>query len=260
MGKQWGWLFAVLLLGACSPAPPVQDPAPHDPLQILFIGSSHLAWHDAPGVIDELITATGRSVHVGKVLKPGILLDQLSRDPDVLSAIAARSWDFVVFQGAGMPIAYPESHHLTMPRLGKHPVEPAMATLAEASRKRGAKPIYMQPWAFEDGLTWIAGHGEDHAAMQDAITRNTTLMAHRLDLTVAPVGEAWRLAMTEHPELPLFADDHNHPSVLGSYLMACVISRVILGDMPVGLPVHGGVPENSALYLQEVGRKIMIRR
>lgn len=258
MGKHWGWFFAVLLLSACAPAPPRQDAVEHGPLQVLFIGSSHLAWHDAPGVIEELITATGRPVHVGKVLKPGILLDQLAQDPDVLNAIAARPWDHVVFQGASMPIAYPESHFLIMPRLGKHPVEPAMATLAKASRKRGAEPIYMQPWAFEDGLTWIAGHAEDTTTMQDAIIHNTKLMAARLDLTVAPVGEAWRLAMAEHPELPLFADDHNHPSVLGSYLMACVISRVILGDMPVSLAVYGGVPENTARYLQGVSPRVPV--
>jgi len=250
------WCLVVCLgLAACAPPPDVATDET-GPLQVLFIGSSYLAWHDAPEQCHQLLEAAGYQVHVGTVLKPGHFLDQLAGDPDVIAAIAARPWDLVVLQGGGMNVGYPESHHLVLPRMGRHSVATALDTLTKAIAKRGARTIYVHPWAFEDGLLWIPDRGEDYAAMQGDIDRNVDVLARRFELTVAPVGPAWEIAHTERPTVPLFAEDMNHPSLMGSYLMACVLTRTMTGVLPDTEAGRGLVPPATARYLREVAGRV----
>lgn len=249
MWTRW-WLLTSVLLVACAPSPPRVSTS-SEPIQILFIGSSYLIWHDAPEVCGELLEAGGQQVHVGKVLKPGKFIDELLADPDVRGAMSARPWDAVILQGGGMSVGYPESHHLIRPWLGYHPVEAPLRSLPRATWRI----IFIHPWAFEDGLLWIDGRSEDYARMQDDIDRNLAAMAGRLDIEVSPVGPAWELVHTERPSLPMFADDKHHPSMLGSYLMACVITQSLIGKVPETERGRGMIPPATAKYLRDAARR-----
>jgi hypothetical protein len=54
--------------------------------------------------------------------------------------------------------------------------------------------------------------------------------------TLVPVGHAWQLARTEHPDLRLIGPDGVHAGLHGSYLTACVFYAALTGQSPVGHP------------------------
>jgi hypothetical protein len=80
----------------------------------------------------------------------------------------------VIFSGGCQTAAYPDTHHQIRSDWGRHDPGPALEKLAEQVRNHspGAIPIYMMPWAFEDGMTWIPGQTDDYFAMQDSIREN----------------------------------------------------------------------------------------
>ncbi len=61
-------------------------------------------------------------------------------------------------------------------------------------------------------------------------------MAKQVGATVSPVGIAFELAKTKRPGFELYGEDKFHPSVAGSYLIACVHFACVYGKSPVGLP------------------------
>lgn len=72
--------------------------------------------------------------------------------------------------------------------------------------------------------------------MQAPITEKFKELAQKTGATIVPVGPAWERARTLRPGFPLYDEDGSHPSILGTYLTACVFYGVFTGQSPVGLP------------------------
>jgi len=53
---------------------------------------------------------------------------------------------------------------------------------------------------------------------------------------LAPVGQAWELAMDLRPTVDLYTSDGSHPTELGTMLTASVFVRVLTGELPEVLP------------------------
>jgi hypothetical protein len=141
-----------------------------------------------------------------------------------------------------------------MPGLSFHDDFAALQTLqAEAAAHCASTvTVFEMPWAFEDGLTWIEGQTDTYFDMQQLAYDYTMAWADSLGLTVAPVGWAFRRIMLDEPPLHyLFEEDYNHPSVRGSYLMACVFYGILFGEPSHGLAFHAGLEPDEAHYLQE---------
>ena len=85
-------------------------------------------------------------------------------------------------------------------------------------------------------------------------------IAKELNAVVAPVGMAWKKALTAHPALVLHEPDDSHPNPTGSYLAACVFYATLFDKSPVGLPgefktwgrVLVRVSPDEAKQLQEI--------
>lgn len=57
---------------------------------------------------------------------------------------------------------------------------------------------------------------------QGQLTRAFVDLAEELDAGASAVGEGWRLALSEQPDLPLSYRDGRHPSSTGTHLAASV--------------------------------------
>ena len=55
------------------------------------------------------------------------------------------------------------------------------------------------------------------------------------NITIVPVGTAFRLFQKEYPNISLFTSDNKHPSPVGVYLASCVFLKVMTGVSPEGL-------------------------
>lgn len=219
-------LLSLLLVSGCGILDP-DEGSGREPEEgettVLFMGSSYLEFNQVPDRFREFSEKAGNPVFVGYYLFPGQPLSFFAQDLGAKTAIQGREWDFVVLQGGAASAAYPStastSDYLALKELHR------LAT----SLSPQTRVVYMMPWAYEDGMTWVAGRTEDYEEMQLDILEQTLDWAHDLDLILAPVGMAWYEVLTTwpHGEHFLHDDDYNHASRMGSYLTAATFFSTI---------------------------------
>jgi hypothetical protein len=78
-----------------------------------------------------------------------------------------------------------------------------------------------------------------------------TSIANELDALVVPVGLAFERSLQNRPEFALLISDDRHPTLAGTYLIACTFYAALTGKTPVGLKTDSGLGE-QARYLQTV--------
>lgn len=256
-------LWTAWLGGACASNPfssAPSQPASGD-LKLLFIGSSYFEVNDMPGVFAAISQSAGKKVFVRYDVASGYYLDHFAHSDRTAGIIKEQDWDYVVVQGIGVTAAYPDTHHTLGSNRGYHPEAPS---LAELKRKVSANHpetalLYMMPWAFEDGLLWIAGQEDDFFDMQERIRANSLHWADSLDLVLAPVGEAWREVLLDNPgEHYLHMSDFNHPSYQGTFLSAAVIFSAVFKENSSELGYRGFLPAGEAEVLRGVASWVVL--
>ena len=225
-------------------------------LKILFIGSSYFNFNDLPGLFENIVQNSHKYVYVDHYGANGLYLDDHASNFGTESKIREQDWDYVILQGGGTNTAYPE--HFT-----DHPVYPALVTLKEKILQNcnQTKMIFCMPWAFEDGMTWYQDWTDNYEDMQCKIYDTTLNYSKHIGFIIAPVGWAWYIVLKEQdfPLHYLHMSDWNHPSLKGSYLMACVIFSTVYLESSVGNPFDAGVDENEATYFQTIASQTVLQ-
>lgn len=231
------------------------------PVKVLFLGSSYFKYNNLPGLFRNLSQSGGRDVIVEEFYINGGYLENHAASPETEAKINSRQWDFVVLQGVGSIMAFPDTHQEIFPPYIRHELRIALITLRDkiAVNCRDTKMVYCMPWAFEDGTTWLQGYHDTYFEMQQLIYDNTLLFSDDIGFVIAPVGWAWNEVMKINTELHyLFRKDWNHPSPRGSYLMACVIYSTLFQEDTNGNSYYAAVPEIEAKYFQSVASTIVL--
>lgn len=223
----------LMACGALEPAGPDQPGPEPGELKVLFVGASYLEVNNLPGIFAGLSEAAGKGVFVGTRVRSGHYLDFFAQDQTTEMALGREAWDYVVLSGGCQTAAYPEDHHILLPRWDSHHPYPALRTLRDkilASHPE-TKIVYILPWAFEDGMTWVAGQTDDYFLMQEKIRTHVLAWSDSLDLVVAPVGMAWKTVMSwDVPPHFLHMNDFNHPSPRGSFLSAATVYSTLFQE------------------------------
>ena len=143
-----------------------------------------------------------------------------------------------------------------------HPAYPALVTLKnKISANSGlTKMTFCLPWAFEDGMAWKEGWTDLYADMQEKIYTNTLKYADEIGFVIAPVGWAWYEILKEknYPLHYLHLSDWNHPSLRGSYLMACVIYSTIFKESTIGIEYKANIPKEEATCFQDAASNTVL--
>ena len=257
-------LLALTPSGACEILEPESGvEATPDPgeTKILFIGASYLAVNDLPGIFEELAVAAGKEVFVARAVRSGYYLDFFAQDPGTAQAIRDQEWDFVILSGGCQTAAYPETHHFIRSDWGQHHPFPALQELHRkvAENHPETELIVVLPWAFEDGMTWIAGQADDYFAMQERIRGNILEWAASLDLAVSPVGMAWKTVLGWGvPQHYLHMSDWNHPAPRGSFLSAVTLYATVFQESAEGLDYRWLLNQTDAEAFRRVGSETVL--
>jgi len=223
--------------------------------EILFIGSSYFVANNLPALVEEFASLTKKEVFIDEYIPSGVLLWEHANSIQTEVKIYEKDWDFVVLQGVGVLTAYPEEY----PRA---PVLAALQRLDSIITRNcpTTKTVFCMPWAFEDGMTWKEGWTDTYADMQEHIYTNTLNWSDEIGFVISPVGWAWYqvLEEKEYPLHYLHLSDWNHPSLRGSYLMACTVFSTIFQVSTVGIPFYANLLQDEALYFQEVASSIVL--
>jgi hypothetical protein len=191
-------------------------------LRVLFIGNSHLAGNDVPGLLTQLARNEDRKLEVEAVFHGGFTLENHWNAGDAVAAIRRGSWDVVVLQAQSLePIERTASYYRFV-RLFNTEI-----------RRVGARIVLHLGWARKDFGNPLE--------LQPRWTQATLEIAREVGAGVVPVGTAWVQSLSSFPELILYSPDGNHATLAGSYLTACTYYAALYQKSLVGKPVPVGL-------------------
>ena len=231
------------------------------PVKILFLGNSYLQYNDCAGVFRSLCESGGKEVIVDHYYIMGRDLDAHIESAESEAKICSDQWDYVIVQGSSLTMAFPGTHHEIYPPypfINLHQIFKTLKTRIKENNSESVM-VYVMPWGYEDGLTWIEGRDEDYFDMQKLICDNTISYGNLIPFTIAPVGWAWNSVMKVRPQLHyLFMSDLSHPEPRGTYLMACTIYSTIFRERSSGFTYIDGITAAEAKHFQNVGSGIVL--
>ena len=234
----------VLLLAACGAVDGAGAVAPTraPETDVLFVGNSFTFWHG--GLWRQLeALSDGEDPNLGYeadcAVRGGASLEVMWERTKARARIAAGGWDVVVLQE-------------DLPETSVASFRDYAARFVAAVRETGARPVLYMTWEY-DRLDWISF---------DEILAAHREVAAALDVDVAPVGLAWRLARAARPDLDMYGRDREHPSVAGSYLALMVLEATVSGLPPVDhdpdevrLPGLERIEVEDARFLQQIASR-----
>lgn len=187
-------------------------------LRILFIGNSFTARNDLPGLIASIAATSGHTIDHQLVSAGGASLRRHLNAGEARTLIERGKFDIVVLQ-----------EQSTLPIKNRSRMHENVRLFDQLIRDNRARTALYMTWARE------------HAPKtQSAITEAYSSIAKEIGAILIPAGVAWRDALRD-PDLPaLFDADGSHPSIAGSYLVACLFARALLGKKALTkVPVLG---------------------
>lgn len=195
-------------------------------IAVLFMGNSHTSSNGLSEMVAAMVQAAQPGKRVEAVVAPGsMFLDERATDAGTLQLLRGRNWSFVVLQAQ------------------KHGSSGLFESLATELLIRIAREILAVPILFPE---WPRRGIAETQRIFDLFTS----IARRQPACVAPIGQAWDLAIARHPELALHAADGNHSTPAGAFLTALIIATTITGFSPSGLPTFEDIGVNAAVQAQ----------
>ena len=96
--------------------------------------------------------------------------------------------------------------------------------------------------------------------MQKLIYDRTLTYSDSIGFTIAPVGWSWYKVLdeTDYPQHYLHISDWNHPSLKGSYLMACTIFSTIFIEPAIGIDFSSDLEVTEANYFKTIASNTVL--
>lgn len=219
-----------------APAPtqpvPQAPPLPANEISLLFMGNSHTSYNNLTAMVVDMVRAANPGKTVSRVEAPGFMfLEERFRDPDTIALLRSQPWNFVILQ----------AQKYSTSGLYDYSTEEAKA-LIRMSREQRAVPVMFPEWARKN-IDETRRIYDLHAAIAQAEPA-----------CVAPIGQAWDLALSRDPTLPLHSPDENHSAPAGAFLAALMLYATITNHSPLDVPPMPQYPVD--LPMQETLRGI----
>jgi hypothetical protein len=203
-------------------APTINGPKP---TRVLFIGNSYTKFNMLPMLVTKLARSAvdGRAIPYTMSAKPGYTLQMHWKRHEALRLIRTGRFSHVIIQAHSLdPIDRPAQ------------LTEYLDKFVREANKAGAQVILVETWARhpENSIYRYRPTLTSYEAMFQRIDDVFQKSATHTQVRIAPVGQAFRRVMAEHPDIDLYRTDGSHPSWAGSYLASCVIFGVLTGHSP----------------------------
>lgn len=247
--------FAVLLIAGCSTAPTTHSTSPpltqtgssSAPTRLLFVGNSYLYYNDSLHNHVERMVAERAPEAASKLQFKSATIGgaRLSQHPiDTLLQPGRlgvnEPFDSVILQGGSFEPLTPASRQAFS----------AQATaMAKKIRAAGSQVALYMTHAY------VKPHRRYDPAMIDKVESLYVDTGQAIGALVIPVGLAFQRAYQQRPDIVLHKPfDGSHPSLLGTYLAACVVYASVYQQPATGLEYtyFGAVSASDARFLQQI--------
>ena len=221
-----------------------------DTLKVLFLGNSYTSVYNLPLLVKNLSTANNQVLITDFNTPGGCTLEQHSTNETSLQKIRKGNWDFVVLQE--------QSQIPTIEYHKENSMYPAARRLNDSIKKYNscATTLFYMTWGRRFGGQQCDNTGincspdfVDFTHMQDSLESAYWGITNELNAQIAPVGIAWKKAITIN-DIILHATDDSHPNYSGAYLSACVFYSMIWDENSFENSFIGNLEQEIAHLLQ----------
>lgn len=217
------------------------------PTRVLFIGNSYTHYNNMPKILQEMANSKGLSADIHMDAKSNHTFEMHAKRPELYQSIKKYKWDFVIIQGFSRELAQDTSliDSLSLPFLKQ--------ILDSVYANNSCTNVFLyQTWAYQNGfqndslqISW------DYQTMSDRIHYGYNYVADRLNLAIVPVGRAWEAVRTNYPEIKLYQEDQQHPTLTGSYLSASCFYAALFKTNPK-VNYQANIDDKTAALLQDL--------
>lgn len=211
---------------------------------VLFIGNSYTYANDLPLMFQSLSGSLNKTITAGSKTNGGFTFQNQWNDPATFNAIHQQEWDLVIVQGQSQEPSFP----VTQVNSATLPFAEAIADSVYAS-SNCTNLMYYMTWGRENGdPQWDSINTFDK--MNERLVNAYMRFADSTDAMVSPVAVAWKYVRDHNPAIQLYSGDGSHPSVAGTYLIACTFFAAVFQETPVGANYLAGLDQATAAILQ----------
>jgi hypothetical protein len=222
------------------------------PNNILFLGNSYTHMNNLYKIYGNLANSKGKSVYTDTLAVSGSTLMQHTLRNNTYKKIQAKNWDYVFIQGFSRELSYDSL------RIAKETIPYAQQLIDSIKQYNPCANIYFyMTWGYAEGFA-DSIPGDNYTLMQERIQRGYMQLSRATGCyPIAPVGMVWQEIRKRYPEVILYSEDKQHPSLYGSYIAACTFYSCIYKETPLnGLspkkiePIHAlNIQQTAADYV-----------
>lgn len=261
--------------GTTAPSPADTSTSTKDPesekktLRVLFIGNSLTYYNDMPAIVMALGRAAGRDIYTKKVTAgSSTMCQQTSSTTEIgrgVEEALREKWDYVVIQ---------PSRRITDKETTVKTAELAAGRLLdERIKATGAKTVIYGTWGNNTGNSGIYVMNSDgvnaskkgtfdisradHNVYMQSVAREFATM---LDAPMVDGAALFDFVVKNQPAINLYYSDERHPSLYGSYAIACAFYAFLYNESSAqAAAAHlGGVEPEVAQLLSAVADHIVL--
>lgn len=219
---------------------------------VLFIGNSYTYVNDLPGMFQSLSASLNKTVTVGSKTNGGFTFQNQWNDPATFTSLHQQEWDLVVIQGQSQEPSFPveQVNSATLP------FALSIADSVYAS-SQCTNLMYYMTWGRENGdPQWDSINTFDK--MNERLVNAYMRFADSSDAMVSPVAVAWKYVRDQYPTIQLYSGDGSHPSLAGTYLIACTFYASVFQESPIGANYLAGLDQTTATNLQNAAAETVL--
>jgi hypothetical protein len=227
----------------------------HAQTRVLFIGNSYTGANSLPTIVEDVASSAGYSFSNSSLTPGGATLYQHTQNTATYSAMAAQSWDYIVFQAQSQEPAFPwgQVNYQTLPYADE---------LVDSARSIApcAQPTFFRTWGRKNGDQWNCAAFPPlctYEGMDSLLHLRYRMMADSNDAYLSPVGSVWRYIRDTDTTIELYTADESHPSLAGSYAAACTFFTIFTRQDPNTITYDANLDPTTASTIRQATKTVV---
>jgi hypothetical protein len=225
-------------------------------MRVLFVGNSYTHYNNMPKLFEQMADSKGIKLEVLMDAKSSHTFQMHSKRPELYKSIRSTKWDYVVLQGFSRELA---QDHAVIDKESLPYIKQLLDSIY--ANNSCTNVLLYQTWGYDTGFKDDSlGIDWTYQTMSDRIHEGYLYVSEKLNLSVVPVGKVWETVKENHPEIELYQEDKQHPSLAGSYLAAsCFYSALFKTEPNLSFTAKLD-PKHTAIIQEVAGTQVLMNK
>jgi len=190
-------------------------------MNVLFVGNSYTHTNKMPELFEKIAKSKGVYINVEMDARSNHNFKMHAERPELFEHIKEKRWDYIVLQGFSREL----SHSKEVMDSASIPYLESILDSVYMNNPCTNVLLYMT-WGYKTGFD-EREEIDTYEKMTDSVRRGYEYVSELFDLPIVPVGSVYKEMMKDHPSIELYQNDHQHPSLFGSYVIASTFYSAI---------------------------------